>query len=82
MEKPRFQFGLKAVFAIMAGAAVLLSIAMALPPDAALGFAMAVILWVVLLAGGLVFLFTLSITLYHGIRLFGWVLKKCRPPDA
>jgi hypothetical protein len=82
MEKPPFQFGLKAAFTVMTGAALLMAIAIALPPEMVWGTVIAAVLWVLLLAAGLLFAFTLSITLYHSMRLCGWVLKRRRPPQG
>jgi len=88
MEKPSFQFGLKAVFVVMTGVAVLLAAVTTFPPDLLGALAVGAILWVsftvVLVASG----FAFSFAIYHALRLSGVVWNKCRagcgsrPPDA
>jgi hypothetical protein len=78
MEKPPFQFRLKAVFAAMSVVAML----SALPTDVVVAYALMAFLGLILVSIGLAFLITLSLPLYYGSRLWDWLAKRRRPGDT
>ena len=85
MKSPPFQFGLKTVFGAMAAAAFFAFLAVPGPQAAERVAALAVIgAWAViaafLLAVLAAFVLSVSMTLYHGIRLCWRVGSKSRAP--
>ena len=78
MEKPPFQFGLKAVFAVMTGVAVLLAAGTTFPPDFLGALVVGTIFWVSFTAVLIVSGFAFSIAIYHAFRFGGLVWNKCR----
>jgi membrane protein implicated in regulation of membrane protease activity len=82
MEKPPFQFGLKAIFALMTGAAVILAVVHYVPPmilAIAATFFLIVVFFVVVQVVAFIFAGDLSDSRHSG--LYRRVARR-QPPDA
>jgi len=80
MEKPPFQFRLKAVFVVMTGAAVVMAIGLKLPFFLAIRLAVGAAIFLCYMAIAIGIAFGFEQAVIHATRLCHWVRKK--PPDA
>jgi hypothetical protein len=80
MEKPPFQFGLKAVFVVMTGAAIVMAIGLKLPAFLLISLAASAAFTLVYMVLAIAIALGFEQATFHAARLCRWVQTK--PPDA